>query len=326
MARRPKPASIPPEPSQLPVGTVLTRARQGVLVRDEDERRHWCRVPGKGSRLGMPAAGDRVRYQPSTGTQDGRIHAIEPRRTHLERWVYGRRKDVAANIEQALILATPRDPVVSPRLVDRMLVGCSIGGLEPVIVLNKLDVIPRNELLAWAACWERVFPILAISAVNGEGLADVHDRLRHRVSLLLGASGVGKSTLLNALITGLDLDTSAVSDASGRGVHTTTATFLYPVPGGGTVADTPGMREFHPALEDIRTLDRHFPEFQPYREQCQFDDCLHLPDTRGCAVRHAMDEGAVHPDRYLSYQMLRKSLLEGPKRGRQHAFDPSPLG
>ncbi|MCB2211229.1 ribosome small subunit-dependent GTPase A [bacterium] len=303
-------------------GLVLTRAKQGVLVRDDSGTQHWCRVPGKGKRMGMPVPGDYVDFKPSTTTKDGFIEAIHDRSSFLERYSYGRKKEIAANIEQLFLLTTIREPVVSPRLVDRMLVGASIGNMNTTIVLNKTDLFSEDEIERYLAPWRNVYPIHAISAMSGEGLAELESQLRGKVSMLAGASGVGKSTVLNALISDLDLDTSAISAATDRGVHTTTATFLYPLPSGGTVADTPGIREFFPVIDDVKTLALHFPEFAEYQDQCRFDDCLHLENSAGCAVRDAANSGAIHPDRYTSYLLLRESLIDGPRRGRKEEAPP----
>ena len=192
-------------------GLVLTRAKQGVLVRDDDGKRHWCRAPGKGRKLGMPAPGDHVQFKPSTKTKDGLIIAIDDRQSLLERFVYGRKKELAANIDQIFILATVREPIVSPRLVDRMLVGASLGNMKPTIVLNKIDLYDEAEINDYLAPWRDVYPILTISAKSGNGLKELESHLRNKISMLSGASGFGKSTVLNALINDLDLDTSAIS-------------------------------------------------------------------------------------------------------------------
>ncbi len=309
--------------SNASTGLVLTRARQGVLVQDGVGQKHWCRVPGKGHTMGMPAPGDRVQFKPSGKTKDGVIVSINERDSLLERFVYGKKKELAANIEQILILATLREPNVSPRLVDRMLVGASLGKMKPVIVLNKTDLFDEDEINTYLEPWRGVYPIHTISAMSGEGLEELESALRNRVSMLSGASGVGKSTVLNALISDLDLDTSAVSEATDRGVHTTTATILYPLPGGGTVADTPGIREFFPVIEDIDELANHYHEFAEHAKECRFDDCLHLDNNAGCAVRDAVANETIHPDRYKSYLMLRESLLEGPRRGRKQETPPA---
>ncbi len=296
-------------------GTVLTRSRDGVLVTGAGGV-HRCRVPGKGRHFGMPAPGDRVRFRPETGTADGVVREVLPRETLYRRYVFGRIKEIAANMERLVLIATPRLPRVAPRLVDRMLVGASEGGLEASVVVNKLDLLPVDEAEGWTGPWRRAgYPVLFVSAVTGEGLERLEEQLRGRTSLLAGPSGVGKSTLLNRLIEELDLDTAALSNATGRGVHTTSFTRLFPLPGGGTVADSPGVREFQPVVEPGE-LHRHFPEFTGPAEGCEYPGCLHLENTRGCAVRAAVEAGEVDSRRYESYLILYRSLSEGPQRGR----------
>lgn len=298
-------------------GKVLTKARQGVLVEAESEQ-HWCRIPGKGLKgFPMPVPGDIVRYSPPTGTKDGWIREVHPRKTLLRRYVFGRIKEIAANLEQVIIIATLHEPPVSHRLVDRILVGASEGGLHPVVVVNKIDLADEEDVLAWIDPWKLAgYQVEVISAREGQNLDAVEEKMRGRSSLLFGQSGVGKSTILNQLISDLDLDTSALSTASGRGVHTTTATMLYPFPGVGIVADTPGIREFFPSIEKD-DLKHHFPEFKEHSLECYFDDCLHM-DDEGCAVRDAVEEGSLSRRRYESYKALYESISLGPKRGRQN--------
>lgn len=303
--------------SDLPIGTVLTRARSGLLVQGPQGGTHWCRAPHKGDKIGMPVPGDRVRFELSTDTSDGWIHAIEPRESFLQRYQFGRIKEVAANMERIAIIATPSEPKVSPRLVDRILVGASVGGLEAMIVINKLDLVGPEVVDEYADGWEKAgYTVLRVSAETGQGLHLLEEELKGHVTLLSGASGVGKSTLLNHLINDLELDTSAISEASGRGVHTTTSTQLYPFPGGGVVADSPGIREFFPVLDRVEELEQHFVEFDDYRDDCKYRDCQHLPNSGGCAVHEAVQAGAIDPARYESYLLMRDSMAEGPQRGR----------
>ncbi len=298
-------------------GTILTRAKTGLLVQaDHDESHHWCRPLQKG-RGGMPVPGDRVVYEPSTATSDGRILDLFERTSMLRRWSFGRIKEIAANLEQMVILATIDEPPVSPRLVDRMLVGASCGGFEALIVVNKIDLAGRERAQQWSEPWRLAgYDVLLISAATGEGFDALHSSLLHRSTLLAGASGVGKSTLLNRLIEDLNLDTSAISEATGRGVHTTSFTRLFPVPGGGIVADSPGIREFFPVLDRPDQLRDHFPEFVAAADECAFADCLHLPNSEGCEVRRRVQRGSIHPDRHVSYLLLYDSLKQGPLRGR----------
>lgn len=306
-----------PAVEETQAGLVLTRARTGLLVQsDRDESHHWCRPSQKG-RGGMPVPGDRVIFEPATATSDGRIIDLYERTSLLSRWSFGRIKEIAANLEQMVILATIDEPPVSPRLVDRLLVGASCGGFEALIVVNKIDLAGRDKADEWAQPWRQAgYDVLLVSAETEEGIGELYGRLRNRSSLLTGSSGVGKSTVLNRLIEDLDLDTSAISEASGRGVHTTTFTRLFPVPGGGVVADSPGIREFFPVLDSPEDLQNHFPEFREPAQHCAFADCLHLAKSEGCEIRRKMEAGELHRERYESYLMLYESLCAGPQRGR----------
>lgn len=312
--------------SQSQTGTVLTRAKSGLLVQaDRGESHHWCRSPQKG-RGGMPVPGDRVRFLPQSETTDGWIEGILERRNLLRRWSFGRIKEIAANMDCIFILATPEQPKVSPRLVDRMLVGASVAGIGATVVVNKLDLIGRERAEQWSLGWrEAGYDIILLSATDGEGMGELHGRLRGSISLLAGASGVGKSTVLNHLIEDLDLDTATISEATDRGVHTTSFTRLFPVPGGGVVADSPGIREFFPVLEDPADLVHHFPELDRLTGDCEFPDCRHTGDSRGCAVQRAVEEGMVNSDRHASYLLMLDSLREGPQRGRGRQFAPDPF-
>lgn len=302
-------------------GAVLTRTRRGVLVKWEGGPPVTCLVPGKGKAFGMPVPGDRIRFTPPSTTQSGWVEEILPRDSLLQRYVYGRIKEIAANMDQALILATPDHPVVSPRLIDRLLVGCSVGGLDAQILINKTDLFTVEHLDEYTTPFRQAgYPVHLLSALGGANVEAVEKLLRDRVSLLCGPSGVGKSTLLNRLIEDLDLDTASLSDNTGRGVHTTTFTRLFPLPGGGTVADSPGIREFHPVVEPD-DLAPHFHEFREFIPHCEFRNCRHLDDD-GCAVKLAVENGDIHPTRYESYRILYDSQQEGPRRGRQNLVEP----
>ncbi len=298
-------------------GIVLTRTRIGVLVTSAVGEPHVvCRVRGKGKKIGMPVPGDTVRYTPPTSTSDGWVTEILERRSLYQRYSFGAIKEIAANMDQLVLMVTPDSPPVSPRLLDRMLVGASVGNMEPLILLNKSDLFTREQMEEYLAPAQTArYKSIIVSSETGESVREAETFLKGKTSLLVGPSGVGKSTLLNRLIKDLELDTSALSDASGRGVHTTTFTRLFPLPNGGIIADSPGVREFFPVVE-ADELHLHFPEFTQYRDDCDYEDCLHLKEE-GCAVKNAVENGGIHPDRYQSYQLLYESILQGPKRGRQ---------
>ncbi|MBZ0264855.1 ribosome small subunit-dependent GTPase A [bacterium] len=278
-----------------------------------------CRVPGKGKSFGMPVPGDFIRYNLPTATQDGWVEEILPRSSLFQRFVFGRIKEIAANMDRVLLIVTPSEPTVSPRLLDRMLVGASVGNLEVVIVVNKMDILKQKDVEAWLEPWKIAgYSTVTVSAREQTGLLELENHLKDKVCLLAGASGVGKSTILNKIIENLNLNTTEISNATGRGVHTTTFTQLYRFGDSGIVADSPGIREFYPAVEPDN-LAFHFPEFQQPAEECEFHDCLHLEEPN-CGVIVAVEEGRIHPQRYESYGILYQSLKEGPRRGRAPGF------
>jgi ribosome biogenesis GTPase len=250
-------------------------------------------------------AGDRVELDVHA-EGSAAIVAVLPRKSVLARRAPEERRPqpIAANVDQVVVVAAARDPEPNPRLLDRLLVIAEANSLPGVVVLNKIEL----DRAALDRLRERYGPagyqVLATSAKRGEGLAALRDLLRGRVSVLAGPSGVGKSSLVNALHPGLNLRIGEVSERSGTGRHTTRAAVLVPLPGpgGGYVVDTPGLREAGAWGVDPELLGACFPEFRPFLDQCRFHDCRHLAEP-GCAVRAAAG-GRFHADRLVSYQRL----------------------
>ncbi len=237
------------------------------------------------------------------------ICRVRPRRSVLARReaagdrVARRAQAIAANVDQVIVVAAARDPEPNPRMLDRFLVIAAANRLPAVVVLNKID-LDRTVLAAlqarYAAAGLRVLPM---SVQQAEGLAALADLVRGRESVLAGQSGVGKSSLLNALYPGLDLAIGSISEKWGTGKHTTRSALLVPLAGGGYVVDTPGLREVGTWGIDPERLALYFPEFQPYLDECRFDNCRHLAEP-GCAVREAAERRVVEPDRLESYQRI----------------------
>jgi len=250
------------------------------------------------------------------------IQRRSPRRSVLMRREVGstRAQPIVANVDQVVVVVAVRDPVPSPRLLDRLLVIAEANSLPPIIVVNKAelegDTVPRLQQRYAAAG----YAVLPTSAKSGAGLPALRDLLRNRESVLTGQSGVGKSTLLNALQAGLNLKTGDISRYWGTGRHTTTAAVLLPLTIGGYVVDTPGLREVGTWGLDPERLAPCFPEFRRHLDECRFDNCRHLAEP-GCAVRAAAAAGEFDADRLESYSRIYEevsvpSWSTGRRRGR----------
>ncbi|RMG31259.1 MAG: ribosome small subunit-dependent GTPase A [Gammaproteobacteria bacterium] len=264
--------------------------------------------------------GDWVRWTP-TGAGEGVIVERLPRRNLLERPdAQGRPRAVAANVDRLFLVLAPR-PEWHPGLVDRYLVAAEHAAMAPVLVLNKIDLLDadgRAAQLERLAPWKAAgYPVVAVSAHRPETLAPLQEAARGHTSILVGQSGVGKSSLVNALVPDLEVRTGAISAASGLGRHTTTETTLYHLPGGGDLIDSPGVRDFRPWHLDEKALDQAYPEFRPWLGHCRFNDCRHL-DEPGCAVRAAAESGRIDPGRYARYRQLYEQLRD--MRRRQQGF------
>lgn len=238
------------------------------------------------------------------------IEAVLPRRTWLVRRTLGgrRRKIVAANLDRLLVLVSAKDPPPSLPVVDRMLVMGESGGLECVIVLTKVDLVGATEAGTLLADYGAAgYPLLKTSTVSREGLEEARKVLSAGSSALVGPSGVGKSSLLNALDPGLGLDTQDVGRRSRSGKHTTVSARLLSLESGGQVADTPGFSDVGLGDVEPETLGGCFPEFRPYLGSCRFRDCTHLHEP-GCAVLEALEAGNIPAPRYESYKTILEEL------------------
>jgi len=285
-------------------------ASTGVVIRSHsdihtvllDGRTLSCRVRGR-LRLERRRilTGDRVEVEP-TEPGHGVINAVLERRTEL-------RRPSVANVDQALILFTVRRPDLNRLVIDRLIVQVERSGLRAVLCLNKIDLLEDGEVEE-ALCAYRPagYPALAISAREGRGLDEVGRVLADRTTVLAGPSGVGKTTLINALRPGLDLETRPLSARSERGRHTTRRVELFVV-AGGLVADTPGFTHFRCEEMDPAELAGLFPEIAGQAAGCRFADCLHLSEP-GCAVTEAVDRGRIAGERYESYVTMLEELRE----------------
>lgn len=278
-----------------------------------------CSLRGRLKQGGGPqvAAGDRVSVE---RLEDGSCRIAErlPRESTLSRLGAGGRREqvIVANVDRVAAVASVRAPDPDFSLLDRLLVLAELNGLAALVVLNKVDLLPDGAPSSppedFRAYRDAGYEILPTSAVDGTGLATLRERLEDRITVLTGASGTGKSSLIRALVPGLEIRIGEVGERSGRGRHTTVAAALYPFPPAGWVADTPGLQYLALSEVDPRELSAAFPEFRGPSGACRFADCRHRKEP-GCEVRDAVREGRIARRRYRSYRAL---LEEAEERAR----------
>lgn len=270
--------------------------------------RHELEGPGGGA--GYPAVGDWVAFRPPTGEGRGLIHAVLPRRSKFSRKVAGNRTEeqvVAANVD-TLFLVSGLDGDFNPRRIERYLTAAGDSGARPVVILNKLDLCAEPErCLLEAEAVARGVPVHRVSARTGEGCAALREYLRPGETVsLLGSSGVGKSTLINRLLGREAQRTGDVREGDDRGRHTTTHRELLPLPEGGLLIDTPGLREVQ-LWEGDQGIESTFSDVEELAEGCRFSDCRHQGEP-GCAVAEAAARGDLAPERLESYHKLQREL------------------
>lgn len=263
-----------------------------------------CRARGKFRHQGItPLVGDRVKFtRLPEGT--GALEEIAPRKNQF-------RRPAVANIDQLVIIVSGANPVTDPFLIDRVTaIADTMTGCEVLICINKCDLNAAGELYRIYSV--AGFPTLQVSAETGEGIDQLSAAISGKVSAFTGSSGVGKSSILNILEPGLQLQVGEVSEKLGRGRHTTRHVELYRLKNGAIVADTPGFSSFDTErMEMVQKveLERAFREFRPYLGQCQFVDCAHVKE-KGCAVLAALQDGKISLSRHKSYVRLYEQVKD----------------
>lgn len=243
----------------------------------------------------------------------GAITRVHPRiskfsRPRVGEETKGTEQVIAANVDQMVIVVSVARPKFKQHLIDRFTVAANKGGLKPAIVINKIDLSHKVDLNRVCEIYRRLeMPVAMTSCKNGRGIEELRLMLQDHESILVGHSGVGKSTLLNRIKPGLDLRTREVSEATNRGTHTTTTIELYPLDFGGYVVDTPGLRVLGLWDLDQNELQTLFPEFKPYLGQCKFARCSHTHEPE-CAIKQAVTEHEIFSERYESYARILSDL------------------
>ncbi len=282
---------------------IIYKLLGGTYYVNSAEQSYACKARGL-FRLNdiKPLVGDRVVIEPDLFEDDkGYIVEVLERRSQLLR-------PPVANVDQAIIVVATKNPKPNVLLLDKMLLSCELAGVEPVIIVNKSDLKQSAKQSSIAEIYRPTgYQIIETSAALSLRLAELSEVLKGRVSVFAGASGVGKSSLLNALIPQANLATGVVSAKIKRGKHTTRHTELIRLPSGGYVLDTPGFTSLDIGGVSKYDLAKYFPDLHKCAGNCRFDDCLHLKEP-DCAVLKALENGEIHESRHRSYAMIMESL------------------
>ncbi len=293
-------------------GTVIRSTGSWYSVKLEDGTLLDCRIKGKfriqGIRSTNPVAvGDHVEVEMEEDQDRGIITAIHDRKNYIVRKSVNLSKKthiLAANLDQAILVTTVAQPKTLYGFIDRFLATCEAYDVPAVMVFNKMDIYDEEQLAELeymqAAYGRAGYKYIETSVLENFNMDGFGDLLKEKTSLIAGHSGVGKSSLINAVEPGLDLKTQRISDAHGQGQHTTTFAEMFELSNGGAIIDTPGIRGFGLIDMEKEEIGDYFPEIFELKSDCRFHNCLHLEEP-GCAVKEALDAGTLAPTRYQSY-------------------------
>ena len=293
-------------------GLVIKNTGSWVTVRLDDGNTVNCKMRGvlrlKGLRCTNPVAvGDRVQVEDKGGDAPV-VSDIEPRRNYIIRRASNLSKEfqiIAANLDQAVLVATLTNPETSTTFIDRFLATAEAYQVPAVLAFNKIDLLDteewRNRLEELKALYESIgYPVVTMSAVTGEGADALRAQLAGKMSLLSGNSGVGKSSIINLLVPDAHVRVGDVSHTHHKGMHTTTFSELLDLPDGGAIIDTPGVKAFGTIDFERAEVAHYFPEIFKISDDCRFNNCTHTHEP-GCAVLEAVEQGTIAPSRFTSY-------------------------
>jgi ribosome biogenesis GTPase / thiamine phosphate phosphatase len=305
-------------------GLVISSPGNQHLVKAENGEMYSCSLKGlfrkKGTGFTNPVVvGDYVRFEKGQEKGTGVIYEIETRKNYIVR-ASTRKKNknhiIASNIDQALLITSIKFPNVKPGFIDRFLVTCEAYHIPAIIVFNKEDLLndkSHERLKEISSIYESIgYKTYSISVKENKGIAGLKELLRGKTSLTAGHSGVGKSSLINTLIPGLNLKVANLSGYTGKGVHTTTKASMFSLPEGGYIIDTPGIKELTIVDIEPEEISHYFPEMKALIHDCQFHNCWHI-DEPGCAVKEAFINGKINETRFENYLHIVMDLKESKK-------------
>ncbi len=300
----------------------VIRARAGLYDVQHDELVLRCTLRGtlkknKRSETGRRlyadpvAVGDCVIFS-QLDQEEGVVEEILPRQTKFSRRYAGRQEEIeqiiVANADQVVAVVSARMPPLNFRTLDRFLILAEAGEMTAIICLNKMDLVDideRDQFTSTFEIYEKLgYKVLYTSIKIPESIESLKSVLKDKFSVIVGASGVGKSSILNAIQPNLELRTAEVGKKTRKGRHTTTLVELFTLDIGGEVADTPGIREVGLWGVDTEYLEYYFPEMEPFIGKCRYNDCAHVKES-DCAIQTAVESGGIHPERYRSYVVLK---------------------
>ncbi len=304
-------------------GRVIRNTGANYVVEFPDGTTANCRVKGnfriKGIRTTNPVAVGDIVEVTSTGDETDFITAITPRRNYIIRRASNLSKEshiLGANIDQAILVATLRDPETPTTFIDRFLATAEAYGVPAVLVLNKTDLwddVDRELGDAISYLYTSIgYPVIKLSAATGDGLDLLREATKDKVSLMAGNSGVGKSSLINELIPGADLRTGHISDTHRTGMHTTTFSEMLPLPYGGDIIDIPGVKGFGTIDFAPEEVSHFFPEIFRIGADCRYGNCRHINEP-GCAVIPAVEDHRISASRYASYLSILEESTDSDK-------------